>query len=251
MGSQHERQSRADFNGVFYTAGATPRPTTVLIGTNQTLQSNTRRTSPAFSDLPRPLDGSAWPVPVERPTRGHHPPPKTPPAPQEAPPPPPRKSTRKKPTTKRPGPRKPRPPPETTQKKKTPPPPPPDPPPPPTRKPPPPRHNDHPGLQVLSTPKPRWTELQGSLELPGHRCIVLSRFTLFPASATKSRSPDTTDGHDRRCDRPSSLADPVAGRLRLPPRFPSSAHPLHAEPSLILTSALIPTSCLIPSRNPP
>ena len=40
-----------NFNGVFYTAGATPQPTTVLIGTNQTLQYNTQANQPAFSDL--------------------------------------------------------------------------------------------------------------------------------------------------------------------------------------------------------
>jgi flagellar hook-associated protein 3 FlgL len=40
-----------NFNGAFYTAGASSQPTTVLIGTNQTLQYNTQANQPAFRDL--------------------------------------------------------------------------------------------------------------------------------------------------------------------------------------------------------
>lgn len=40
-----------NFNGVFYTGGASSQPTTVLVGTNQTLQYNTQANQPAFRDL--------------------------------------------------------------------------------------------------------------------------------------------------------------------------------------------------------
>jgi flagellar hook-associated protein 3 FlgL len=40
-----------NFNGVFYTGAAAVQPTTVLIGTNQTLQYNTQANQPAFRDL--------------------------------------------------------------------------------------------------------------------------------------------------------------------------------------------------------
>lgn len=40
-----------NFNGVFYTGSASPQQTTVLIGTNQTVQYNTQANQPAFTDL--------------------------------------------------------------------------------------------------------------------------------------------------------------------------------------------------------
>lgn len=40
-----------NFNGVFYTGSTSSQPTTVLIGTNQTVQYNTQANQPAFRDL--------------------------------------------------------------------------------------------------------------------------------------------------------------------------------------------------------